>query len=166
MTKLYIAQGEDAVGTDQDLVINTILGSCISICLWDPVAGVGGINHLLLPELKNDGGELSTSGAVDMDRLINKMMPLGALRPRLRGKLFGGSSMLSGRTDIGERNAAFGRNYLKNEGIPCDAVSVGGSKARKLRFWPATGAAQVKFVEDAPMLAPVKREQPNDVELF
>lgn len=166
MNKIYIAQGEIAVGSDADLVINTILGSCISICLWDPVAGVGGINHLLLPEMRQEGSAMNTMGAVDMDRLINKMMPLGALRPRLRGKLFGGSSMLSGRTDIGTRNAAFGRNYLLNEGIPCDAESVGGSKARKLRFWPATGVAQVKFVEDAPVLAPPVREPVNEVELF
>ncbi len=166
MKKVYISQGEDAVGAQEDIVINTILGSCISICLWDPIAKVGGINHLLLPEMRQEGNMLSTVGAVDMDRLINKMMRFGALRPRLRSKLFGGSSMLSGRTDIGERNVAFGRNYLQNEGIACDAESVGGSKARKLRFWPATGVAQIKFVEDAPILAPPTPEPANDVELF
>ena len=166
MTNVYIAQGEDAVGMQTDLAVNTILGSCISICLWDPVAGVGGINHLLLPEMRQGGNQMNTMGAVAMDRLINKMMPLGAVRPRLRGKLFGGSSMLSGRTDIGARNAIFGRTYLLNEGIPCDAESLGGCKARKLRFWPATGVAKMKFVEEAPTLAPPKREVTNDVELF
>lgn len=166
MNNVYIAQGEDAVGMSGDLVVNTILGSCISICLWDPVAGVGGMNHLLLPEMRQDGNRMNTMGAVAMDRLINKMMPLGAVRPRLRGKLFGGSSMLSGRTDIGARNTIFGRTYLLNEGIPCDAESLGGSKARKLRFWPATGVAQMKFVEEAPTLAPPRAEVTNDVELF
>ena len=105
MSSVYITQGETAVGSDPDMVISTILGSCISICLWDPVAGVGGMNHLLLADVVRGGGEVS-SGAVAMDRLINQMMPLGAERPRLHAKLFGGSSMLQGRTDIGSRNAA------------------------------------------------------------
>jgi chemotaxis protein CheD len=163
---VYISQGQQAVGRDEDMVVSTILGSCISICLWDPVAGVGGMNHLLLPDLKRDDATLS-AGALDMDLLINKMMPLGAERPRLRAKLFGGSSMLSGRTDIGARNAAFGRNYLANEGIPCDAENVGGTKARRLKFWPATGAVKMLLVEE-PLPAPkVARKPPaNDVELF
>lgn len=166
MSNLYIAQGQDAVGKDPQMVISTILGSCISVCLWDPVAGVGGMNHLLLPEMKESDNAMLSMGAVAMDRLINKMMPLGALRPRLRAKLFGGSSMLQGRTDIGARNAVFGQSYLRNEGIPCDAESVGGTRARKLRFYPATGVAQMKFVEEAPVLAPPVREASNDVELF
>ena len=117
MNSIYITQGESAVGNTEDVVITTILGSCISICLWDPDAGVGGMNHLLLPSLVGTDG--LSAGAVDLDLLINKMMPLGALRPRLRAKLFGGSSMLQGRTDIGSRNAEFGRDYLRNENIPC-----------------------------------------------
>ena len=165
MSTVYIAQGEIAVGNDADMVITTILGSCISICLWDPVAGVGGMNHLLLPDVKTKGAEVST-GATAMDRLINEMMPIGALRPRLHAKLFGGSSMLNGKTDIGLRNAAFGRGYLKNEGIPCDAENLGGTKARKIRFWPATGSVQMKFVEEAPSIDLSQPEPTHDVELF
>ena len=118
---VYIAQGEEAVGNDPAMIVSTILGSCVALCLWDPVAKVGGINHLLLPEMKNPSGSMDTAGAVAMDRLINRMMPLGAIRSRLRGKLFGGSSMLSGMTDIGARNAAFGSLFLANEFIPMDA---------------------------------------------
>lgn len=163
---VYIAQGEDAVGSAEDSVISTILGSCVAVCLWDPVTGVGGMNHLLLPELRGETGALDSSGAVAMDRLINRMVPLGAVRSRLRGKLFGGSSMLSGLTDIGARNVEFGRRYLRNEGIPCDAESVGGTRARRLRYWPATGKAQMKLVDDAPALKPAAGETANDVELF
>ena len=165
MTPIYITQGEQAVGLDPEMVVSTILGSCISICLWDPVAGVGGMNHLLLPELRAEGHALS-AGAVDMDRLINKMMPLGAERSRLRAKLFGGSSMLSGRTDIGVRNSAFGREYLRNEGIPCEAENTGGPRARRIRFWPATGKAQMRFVDEAPEIPKVRVIERNDVELF
>ena len=94
-------------------------------------------------------------------------MPLGAVRDRLRAKIFGGGSMLQGRTDIGLKNAEFGRHYLQNEGIPIEAESLGGDKARRLRFWPATGQAQMKFVsEDAPK--PIKRTDVagNGVDLF
>ena len=165
MSSVYISQGETAVGKTEDMVISTILGSCISICLWDPVAEVGGMNHLLLPDMRS-GESDGTSGAVAMDLLINQMMRHGAERPRLRGKIFGGSSMLSGRTDIGARNAEFGRNYLSRESIPCDAESLGGTQARRLRYWPKTGTAKLKFVEEAPMLETPKVSEPNDVELF
>ncbi|MEL7150023.1 MAG: chemotaxis protein CheD [Pseudomonadota bacterium] len=166
MSAIYITQGQHAVGRDKDMVVSTILGSCISICLWDPVACVGGMNHLLLPDVRQDNESLS-AGALDMDILINKMMPLGAERPRLRAKLFGGSSMLNGRTDIGARNAEFGRQYLKNEGIPCDAENIGGTKARRLKYWPATGVAKMRLVEEpVPEPAKVPRVEEHDVELF
>ena len=163
---IYIAQGEDAVGSNEDMVISTILGSGISVCLWDPVKRVGGMNHLLLPEMRQAGPGLDTAGVIAMERLINRLVKLGAERSRLRAKLFGGSSMLSGLTDIGARNANFGRNYLMAENIPCDGESVGGTLARKLRFWPASGAAKQKFVEEAPALTEPIRFDQNDVELF
>lgn len=165
MSSLYITQGEIAVGRDHDMVISTILGSCISICLWDPVAEVGGMNHLLLPDAQS-GSAQTSSGAVAMDQLINEMMRLGAERPRLRAKLFGGSSMLSGRTDIGARNSEFGRKYLMDESIPCDAESLGGTQARRLRYWPKTNTAKMRFVEEAPVLEVPAVPKPNDVELF
>lgn len=163
---IYIAQGEDAVSASENTIITTILGSCISICLWDPIHRLGGMNHLLLPELKGRETELNTSGAVAMERLINQLIHLGGERTQLRAKMFGGSSMLAGMTDIGTRNVAFGRAYLKAENIPLDSESVGGTQARKLRFWPATGAAKQKFVLDAPALAPPVEISTNDVELF
>lgn len=163
---IYIAQGQDAVGETEDMVICTILGSCISVCLWDPVRRLGGMNHLLLPEMKQAGAILDTAGAIAMERLINRLVRMGAERARLRAKLFGGSSMLSGLTDIGARNAEFGRSYLAAERIPCDSESLGGTQARKLRFWPAGGAAQQKFVAEAPALVPPVLIAANDVELF
>lgn len=162
----YIAQGEDAVADSETMIISTILGSCVSVCLWDPAARVGGMNHLLLPELKEAGNPMNTTGAVAMERLINRMVRLGAERTLLRAKLFGGSSMLSGMTDIGERNIAFARRYLSVEGIPCDAESVGGDRARRIRFWPASGAVRQKLVDQAPELVPAPVVMANEVELF
>ena len=166
MRLLYIAQGEEAVSSSDGVVISTVLGSCVSICLWDEDVGVGGMNHLLLPELASDAGALNSVGAIAMERLINRMVREGADRRRLRAKLFGGGSMLSGLTDIGARNARFGRNYLVREAIPCEAESTGGEKARRIKFWPSTGRVRQRFVEEAPALKPAKDPEFHEVELF
>ncbi|MXQ06893.1 chemotaxis protein CheD [Alphaproteobacteria bacterium GH1-50] len=163
---IYISQGEDGVSGEPDVVISTILGSCVSFCLYDADAKIGGMNHLLLPEMSSGGGGLDTVGAAAMDLLINKMVHLGASRKRLQAKVFGGASMLSGLTDIGARNAAFARAYLASEGMPCHAESLGGAQARRLRFHAATGRVQQKFVNEAPVLKPVEVPELNSVELF
>ena len=164
--EIYISQGEDAVGASSEMVISTILGSCISLCLWDPERKVGGMNHLLLPEMSDGVEGVHSAGAVAMEQLINRLVKIGAERTLLRAKLFGGSSMLSGLTDIGARNVAFGQAYLTAEKIPCDKESVGGNRARRLKFWPATGTAKMRFVDEAPPLQPALALATNDVELF
>lgn len=161
----YIVQGEEAVGRRAGEIIATTLGSCVSICLWDPEARVGGMNHMLLPENKAGGLSTQTQGAASVERLINAMIRYNAARDRLRAKIFGGSCMLSGMTDIGGRNAAFARSYLEAEGIPCDAESTGGQKARNIRFWPESGLVRQRYVEEAPEIIRVI-PAPNDVELF
>ena len=162
---IYIVQGQEAVSNREDEVISTILGSCVSICLWDPEARVGSMNHLLLPETKTDALSQQSAGAASMERMVNAMMRRSAERRRLRAKLFGGSSMLSGLTEIGARNADFARSYLASEGIPCDAESTGGPLARQIRFWPASGKVKQRFVKECPELKPV-RGVDNEVELF
>lgn len=166
MKLIYITQGEEAVSDDRSVVISTVLGSCVSFCIWDPENGVGGMNHLLLPDMVGDAGGVDSAGAIAMERLINGMVRCGADRRRLNAKLFGGGSMLAGLTDIGARNAEFGRAYLRREGIPCVGESTGGRNARRVKFWPSTGRAQQRFVEEAPSLKPVKRPSLHDVELF
>jgi chemotaxis protein CheD len=94
----YIAQGEQAIGSKSGEVISTVLGSCVSVCLWDPDARIGGMNHMLLPDAATDTLNQS-AGAVDMELLINAMVRIGASRSSLRAKVFGGASMLSGITD-------------------------------------------------------------------
>lgn len=166
MKSIYIAQGEEAVSGDENRVISTVLGSCVSICLWDPAACVGGMNHLLLPELSGGVGNVDTVGAIAMERLINKMVHAGAERKRLRAKVFGGASMLGGRTDIGLRNAAFASAYLRREGIHCEAESTGGKCARRIQFFPFSGAARQRFVKEAPVLKAVQLPEANEIELF
>ena len=165
MRKIHITQGELATGASEDVVISTILGSCVSICLHDPVAGVGGMNHMLLADLRV-GASAGTLGAAEIERLVNELRHLGADAGRLRAKIFGGASMLDGMTDIGERNARFALAWLKREGIGVDARSVGGTQARQLMFIPATGVARQRFVSERPTEAVVGLSALNGVEMF
>ena len=161
----YISQGEEAIGTSDDDVISTILGSCVAVCLWDPLAKIGGMNHLLVPYQKQNGLD-ATTGAVAIEQLINRMIHHGAMRKRLRAKVFGGANMRSGNSDIGGRNAEFVRNYLQVEGIPCEAESLGGILARNIQFKPATGEVTQKFVQELPETKSANPVRGNDVELF
>lgn len=170
---LNIVQGQFEISADPDVVMTTLLGSCIAACLSDPVAGVGGMNHFLLPgdDGKKDGN--LRYGINSMELLINGLLRQGASRDRLQAKLFGGAKMLSGLRNIGESNASFAKWFLETEGIQCVNSSVGGTRGRKIRFWPATGQAQMMFMDGtlepaAPVLAEKQKEQASqgEVDLF
>ena len=171
--KLHVIQGEHAVSADPDRVLTTVLGSCVAACMHDPVAGIGGMNHFLLPEDASGGngggGDAMRYGAYSMEVLINALMKLGARRDRLQAKLFGGARMFDSLGDIGAANAAFAKRFLALEGIPVTGGSLGGLQARRVEFWPTTGRARQRAVEQAPepVRAPVRRAEPSGgVELF
>lgn len=163
---VYIAQGEYAVADQKGAVISTILGSCVSTCLWDPEARVGGMNHFLLPKgIRGQGTE--SFGANAMELLINAMIHLGAAKPRLRAKVFGGAAMRKGFTKVGEMNGQFVLDYLHKESIPCDGHSLGGDLARRVEFEPFSGKARQRLVTDRIVDEVVAPPPPaNDLELF
>ncbi len=147
---IYVSQGKIAVDNHPGTVISTLLGSCVSVCLHDPVAGVGGMNHILLPDAPI-GSPGATGVAVHaMETLVNPILKLGGDRYRLEAKVFGGASFSGVFGDIGGRNVDFVMNFLEVEGIECTGQSVGGHSARRLKFWPALGRVQQKMVQDAP----------------
>ncbi len=164
----YIVQGGHAVGARPSDVISTILGSCVAVCLWDAAARVGGMNHILLPDDASGRLGALSFGASDMERLINALLKRGAERRRFQAKMFGGAAIVTGLSDIGCQNADFARGFLKVERIPLVSESVGGRRARQVRFWPASGRAQVRFVGRAEVAEPTRPPAPaaNDVELF
>lgn len=170
MTKrIFITQGEHGVSADQGATISTILGSCVACCLWDPVAGVGGMNHILLAANSNSPTDSNNmSGVNAMELLINDLLKLGAVRTRLLAKAFGGASMIAGLSDIGATNCAFALEYLKSEGIECVSNSLGGDSARQVIFTPSTGAARVKTTQSnvATPVPPAPKAPGNDLELF
>ena len=105
--KINLIQGEYRVVDCEHTVVSTILGSCVSACLRDPVAGIGGMNHFLLPGSNESEGV--QYGAYAMEVLINALLKSGARRDRLEAKLFGGARMVKGLIDIGQQNALFAR---------------------------------------------------------
>ena len=144
---IHVIQGEHAVSDAEDVVLLTVLGSCVAACLYDPVRRIGGMNHFLLPEGR-DAGDIRHASAA-MEQLVNSLQKKGAVRERLRAKLFGGARMLAGLPDIGLRNGEAAREFLKGERIRCEAADLGGAKARRVRFWPATGRAQMLLLDRA-----------------
>jgi chemotaxis protein methyltransferase CheR len=129
--------------------ITTLLGSCVSACLFDPEAGVGGMNHFFLPD--GHDGELGGArfGVHAMELLINEIMKLGGDRRRLRAKAFGAGSVLATETVIPARNAEFVRSFLKTEGIPLVGDRLGGRRPLEVHFFPRDGRALVRTVEPA-----------------
>ena len=166
----HITQGEWAVGKDPEQVISTILGSCVSCCLWDPLAGVGGMNHMLLTITNADSGTCNLTGINAMELLINDILKLGGKRERLCAKAFGGARMVAGLSEIGRLNRDFTMDYLQKEGIPCESRSLGGVSARHLMFWPATGRVVQKISSEMPVETRAEIQRPpaagNDLELF
>ncbi|MEM9636889.1 MAG: chemotaxis protein CheD [Pseudomonadota bacterium] len=169
-SRIHITQGEQAVASDPSVVITTLLGSCVSCCLWDPVAGVGGMNHMLLTTSAGDDGASNLVGINAMELLINEILKKGGHRENLRAKAFGGAQMVAGLSEIGKQNSAFILDFLDQEGIACDGHSLGGETARHLMFWPATGRVMQKVRTDAvredATLVQAPSTPGNELELF
>lgn len=170
MKATHITQGEFATGEHHDVMITTVLGSCVSACLWDPEAGIGGMNHILLPHGASGGVDTVGSSVNAMELLINSIVKQGGQKHRLAAKIFGGGQMISQFSDVGQRNGEFVVSYLRDEGISCLSQSLGGDQARRIQFWPHTGRARQKllnrvcFVEENNTF-PIENVN-DDVELF
>jgi chemotaxis protein CheD len=132
----------------EDLMITTVLGSCVAACIRDSSNGIGGMNHFMLPEgdPKSPLSDTMKYGAYAMEVLINEVLKAGGARERLEAKVFGGGAVLSSmqQMNIGERNAEFVMNYLKIENIPVRARDLGATHARRVSYFPADGRAMVR----------------------
>jgi chemotaxis protein CheD len=134
--------------TAAEMVLVTVLGSCVSACVRDRDKGIGGMNHFMLAD-SADTGALSSSaryGTYAMEILINHLMKMGARRSSLEAKVFGGGRVIASMTSsqVGERNASFVIDFLKTEGIPVAAKDLLDIYPRKVYFFPGTGRVLVK----------------------
>ncbi len=169
--------------TGKDMLIVTVLGSCVAACIRDRVSGVGGMNHFMLPDSGGDADSpVSASmryGTYAMEILINELLKAGARRENLEAKVFGGGNVLRGfiSINVGERNAQFVRDYLRAEKIRITAEDLNDIHPRKVYFFPRTGKVLVKKLKQLNNNSLVNREQDyasrlqtskvsGDVELF
>jgi chemotaxis protein CheD len=172
LSRKHVLEGQFHVTDDPDLVLATVLGSCVAACLRDPVARIGGMNHFLLP---GDGdrvqsGDVERYGVHLMELLVNGLMSRGAQRGRLEAKLFGGAKTIFKSSDVGAMNANFAEHFLKNEGITIIGRSLGGKSGRRVEYWPVSGRArQISIGEAGIPVAPPVPVVPmhdGDLELF
>lgn len=134
--------------TTADILLVTVLGSCVTACIRDRDKGLGGMNHFMLPDA-SEGGMLSSSaryGAYAMEVLLNHLLKLGARRSSLEAKVFGGGQVLASltQTQVGEKNAQFVLDYLHTERIPIVAQDLLDIYPRKVYFFPANGRVMMK----------------------
>lgn len=169
--------------TSKDMLIVTVLGSCVAACIRDRVSGLGGMNHFMLPDGGGDSDSpISASmryGTYAMEVLINQLLKSGARRENMEAKVFGGGAVLRGFTaiNVGERNAEFVLKYLRAEKMRITAEDLNDVYPRKVYFFPRTGKVLVKKLMQVHNDTLVKREQDyasklktnvvaGDVELF
>lgn len=138
--------------TRNEEMITTVLGSCVSACVRDPIAGVGGMNHFMLPvslsgeSAWNQLGLETRFGVAAMEQTINELLKIGARRELLEFKLFGGGKIIEGMdtNDVGARNIEFVKLFMIREGFKVIASDLGGPWPRKVNFFPKTGRVMVK----------------------
>ena len=146
--------------SSEDMVIMTVLGSCIAACIWDPHLHIGGMNHFMLPE--GDGSDTTGRyGSYAMELLINEMVKAGSRRDSMQAKVFGGGQVMASFTamNVGERNTEFVIDYLKTERIPIVSKDVLDIYPRKVCFFPTTGKALVKRLAHSHPEALVEQER-------
>ena len=138
--------------SEEPKVVYTILGSCISVCLRDPFAKVGGMNHFMLAAPSNTEGHDNWSdsgryGSFAMEMLINEILQRGGMKKRLEAKVFGGGKIYDGKIDIGAKNAAWALDYLEREDIPLMKANVGDVCPRKVYFFTDSGKVLMKKLD-------------------
>ena len=149
--------------TGKPMMIVTVLGSCVAACIRDRVSGIGGMNHFMLPDGGESGRPSASSmryGSYAMEVLINQLLKAGARRENLEAKVFGGGNVLQGFTSInvGERNARFVRDYLRDVNIRILAEDLNDIHPRKVYFFPETGKVLVKKLIQLNNYTLVRRE--------
>ncbi len=146
---VYLHPGQVFV-SPSPAAITTILGSCVPICVFDPVLRVGGTNHYLLPYWVGNGLSSPRFGNVAVQHLVEKLLGLGSRKGDLQAKVFGGACVIDaflGRGEhLGTKNVELGLKVLRQEGIPVVAEDVGGRRGRKVIFHTDSGVALVRLI--------------------
>ena len=175
-----VSQAGYRVSSDRDVTLTTTLGSCIAVCVRDPVILCGGMNHFVLPANQDGRMEVHSFamryGSYSIERLINHIIARGGVRGRLEIKVFGGGNMFDSQVRVGDRNVDFVESYLEAEGLPIVAADLRGNQARRIRYNVVTGRKLMKKLprpetaifdeEKALPIARIVRESTGSITLF
>jgi len=128
--------------------LHTLLGSCVAVCLYDPVTKCGGMNHYMVPLWNGEGLESPKYGNIAIEMLLQKLSDIGAQRKSLVAKMFGGASQYHSNSilNVGERNILVAQTMLDKLRIPIVASSMGGNRGRKIIFNTQTGEVMMKYM--------------------
>lgn len=153
--------------SNEDVVMSTILGSCISVVLYDESKRQGGLNHFLLPRI----GRVSDAGTIEeksarygvhaMEVLINNIMKMGSEKSSLKAKVFGGASMfgpMNKEHGVGYINTQFALQFLTKEGIPIIASNTGENTGRKIFFFPKTGKVLMRKIHSKRRIQDIREQ--------
>jgi chemotaxis protein CheD len=161
MVKMF--PGEYYLTDRSDEILVTVLGSCVAACIRDPLAGIGGMNHFMLPHAHDGswGDDLRSTrfGNYAMEKLINELVKAGCARDRLEIKVFGGGNVTEASNAIGSDNAEFVLSYLAAEGLSCAAKDLGGSVPRRIHYYPAIGRVVRRLLSASDRFAVGREEQ-------
>ncbi len=181
MVKVF--PGEFHVTARPDETLVTILGSCVAACIRDPVTGLGGMNHFMLPQGHSSGWgndpQSTRYGNFAMEKLINELIKGGCSRDRMEIKVFGGGNVIDtiSNRPVGTQNAEFVLHFLEAEGLRCAVQDLGGQYPRRIHYSPATGRVVRRLLgtgdshvitrEERDYAARLQAKKPaGDVELF
>ncbi len=131
-------------------MVTTILGSCVSVCLWDPILEYGGINHYMLPLWNGQGLASPKFGNIAIIKLLDKMLEIGCDRRNIIAKVFGGGEVLqtmASQFNIGERNIEVAMETLKQYNIRIAGACTGGAQGRKIAFDTCKGVVIHRYIE-------------------
>ncbi len=132
----------------EPLRVTTILGSCVSVCLWDPRGRRGGLNHYLLPHWARAGVQSPRAfGNVALHDLVEGLLEAGGRREDLQARIYGGACVLRAmrarHEHLGAANVSVARRFLRAAAIPVIEEDVGGQRGRRLVFCTDDGSARV-----------------------
>ena len=134
--------------SQEPTLIYTVLGSAVTVCLWDRKNRYGGVTHFIYPKISKPKEATAQYGNVAVSTLIKLLIADGSKKSSLEAQVFGGGDPVSIQPEtLGGQNILMAKNILNQQGIPIISEDVGGSKGRKLVFKSDTNEAVIFKVD-------------------
>jgi len=145
----YMLYPADIFADKAPSIVNTVLGSCVSVCLYDPVLEMGTINHYILPNWNGVDEATMKYGNLSIVRILEELLISGSKFEHVVARVYGGAEVLRGMPTnfhIGSRNVQIAFAILNEFQIPVLSSDVGGTKGRKISFNTSTGEVEMDYI--------------------